>query len=229
MRTNGIQHIFFDLDHTLWDFDRNSALTFEKIFKMNAMEIELESFLKIYEPLNLAYWKLYRENKIDKPSLRFRRLKDTFNALKMPVKAGLINKLAIDYIDHLSTFNHLFDGTVEILDYLCPNYTLHIITNGFREVQQGKLNNAKIDHYFNTVTNSEMVGAKKPDPRIFKHALERARADVSQSIMIGDNYEADILGALGLGFDVICFNYHKTHIENGIKTVDNLIELKQFL
>ena len=229
MRSDKIDHIFFDLDHTLWDFDRNSALTFEMIFQMNGINLDLGAFLKIYEPLNLAYWKLYRENKIDKPSLRFKRLHDTFTALDMYVKPGMINKLSEDYIDHLTSFNHLFDGTREILDYLSLKYTLHIITNGFKEVQHAKLNKANIIQYFQTVTNSEMVGAKKPDPRIFNHALSIARTEAGKSLMIGDNYEADIIGALDLGFDVICFNYHKADIQNGIKTVDNLLELKRYL
>ena len=229
MQENNLEHVFFDLDHTLWDFDKNSALTFDKIFQMNGIRLDLHRFLSIYEPLNLQYWKLYREDKIDKPALRFHRLNDTFKKMEMPVKASMIYKLAEDYIDHLTTFNHLFEGTLDILDYLKPKYQLHIITNGFKEVQQGKLNKAKIGHYFNTVTNSEMVGAKKPSPKIFNHALNSAGAVAHQSIMIGDNYEADILGAMDLGFDVICFNYHNETIENGIKTVNNLIEIKKFL
>jgi len=106
---------------------------------------------------------------------------------------------------------------------------LHIITNGFKEVQQGKLNNANINQYFKTVTNSEMVGVKKPNPKIFSHALTLAKANVENSIMIGDNLEADILGALDFGIDAICFNYHKENLTNGIKFVDNLLDLKHYL
>ncbi len=229
MKINNISHIFFDLDHTLWDFDKNSGLTFQKIFQMNNMDIDLEEFLKVYEPLNLSYWKLYREDKIDKVSLRYKRLDDTFNILGYKVKSRIINKLSEDYIDHLCTFNHLFDGTIEILDYLAPKYQLHIITNGFKEVQQGKLNNANINQYFKTVTNSEMVGVKKPNPKIFNHALNLANANIENSIMIGDNLEADIMGALDIGLDAICFNYHKENETNGIKFVDNLLDLKHYL
>ena len=134
-----------------------------------------------------------------------------------------------DYIKHLCTFNHLFEGTLDILEYLSPKYNLHIITNGFKEVQQGKLNMSNIDHYFKTVTNSEMVGVKKPNPKIFNHALNVANAKVANSIMIGDNLEADVMGALNIGLDAICFNYHKEHITNGIKHIDTLSELKKFL
>ena len=223
------KHLFFDLDHTLWDFDKNSALTFEKIFKINNIEVELNSFLEVYMPINLAYWKLYREEKIDKTSLRFARLKDAFDALGVKVSTQLIYKLSDDYITHLSTFNHLFDGTITILDYLKPKYTLHIITNGFKEVQHGKLNKSGIAHYFETVTNSEMVGVKKPNSKIFKHALDLAKATADQSLMIGDNLEADILGALNFGIDAVCFNYHKENIPNEIESINQLLELKQYL
>ena len=226
---NNIEHVFFDLDHTLWDFDKNSALTFEKIFDLNNIDINLDEFLEVYVPLNLYYWKLYREEKIDKESLRYRRLNDVFQKLNMNVKTRMIYKLSDDYITYLSSFNHLFDGTIEILEYLKPKYALHIITNGFKEVQHGKLNKSNIDHYFHTVTNSEMVGVKKPNPKIFNHAMHMARAKPNNSIMIGDNLEADIQGALDLGMDAICFNYHKEPAVEPIKFVDNLMELKHFL
>lgn len=229
MKINNISHVFFDLDHTLWDFDKNSGLTFEKIFELNEIDINLNDFLKVYEPINLNYWKLYREEKIDKASLRYKRLSDTFNILEFEVKSRTINRLSEEYIEHLCTFNHLFDGTLELLEYLAPKYKLHIITNGFKEVQHGKLNNANIDHYFDTVTNSEMVGVKKPNPKIFSHALQIAKADIDESIMIGDNLEADVLGALDIGLDAICFNYHKENLSNGIKFVDNLLDLKHYL
>ncbi|MDC1259688.1 YjjG family noncanonical pyrimidine nucleotidase [Flavobacteriaceae bacterium] len=223
------KHIFFDLDHTLWDFDKNSALTFEKIFKLNNLDIDLDSFLKGYIPINLQYWKLYREEKIDKKSLKFARLNDAFKALDLEVSARIVHKLSDDYITYLSTFNHLFPDTIALLEYLQPKYTLHIITNGFKEVQHGKLNQSHIDHYFQTVTNSEMVGVKKPNPKIFKHALHMAKATAEESLMIGDNLEADIMGALNFGMDAICFNYHKETLASDIIGVDHLSELKMYL
>jgi putative hydrolase of the HAD superfamily len=229
MNNNTISHIFFDLDHTLWDFEKNSALTFEKIFKLNNIDIDLDRFLEVYVPINFRYWKLYREEKIDKGSLRYGRLNDAFNLVNIKVKSSMIHKLSEDYITYLSSFNHLFDGTIEILEYLYVKYKLHIITNGFKEIQQGKLNNANIDKYFVTVTNSEMVGAKKPNPKIFKHALNMAMAKEENSIMIGDNYEVDILGALNIGLDAIYFNYHDDSFEDGVKEVNNLLQLKQYL
>ena len=224
MKINNITHVFFDLDHTLWDFDKNSALTFEKIFKQNKVDISLSEFLEVYVPINLSYWKLYREDKIDKASLRYGRLNDAFTALDLKIKMSMIHKLSEDYITYLCSFNHLFDGTKEILEYLKPNYNLHIITNGFKEVQQGKLNQSNINHYFDTVTNSEMVGVKKPNPRIFQHALDKARAIPDHSIMIGDNYEA-----IDVGLDAICFNYHNEDLHEDIKEINSLLEIKNYL
>jgi len=229
MKNNKLTDIFFDLDHTLWDFDKNSALTFEKIFETNNLNIHLNSFLEIYLPINLSYWKLFREEKVDKQTLRYGRLSDTFNELNISVSDDIIYKLSDDYLRYLSSFNHLFDDTIEILDYLYPKYNLHIITNGFKNVQEGKLLNSKIDHYFDTVTNSEEVGVKKPNPQVFNHALQLANVEVGNSIMIGDNYEADILGALNVGFDVIHYNYHKEKVAENIIQISNLIDLKTYL
>ena len=174
--------------------------------------MSLETFLEVYVPINLNYWKLYREEKINKEALRFSRLDDAFRVLNISVTSELIHILSDEYISFLSTFNHLFDGTLEILEYLKPKYKLHIITNGFKEVQHGKLKKSGIAPYFETVTNSEMVGVKKPNRKIFDHALALAKADIDASLMIGDNLEADILGAKNMGMDALCFNYHKAKI-----------------
>ena len=229
MSNKAITDVFFDLDHTLWDFDKNSALAFEKIFKINVLDVDSQQFLRHYEPINLAYWKLYREEKIDKESLRFGRLNDAFLAINVKLDREVIYKLSEDYITHLTTFNHLFENTIEILDYLRLKYNLHIITNGFKEVQHRKLSQSNIDHYFKTVTNSEMVGVKKPNPQIFNYAIDLAKTNVNQSIMIGDNYEADILGAHNVGMDTIFFNMKNQNVDSDIKQIDNLIHLKRYL
>lgn len=229
MKINGITDIFFDLDHTLWDFDKNSALTFEKIFNLNNININTDDFLIQYVPINLKYWRLYREEKIEKEALRFERLNEAFLAINLKLEKDLIIKLSEDYISHLSSFNYLFENTFEILDYLSLNYNLHIITNGFEEVQQKKLVNSNINEYFKTVTNSEMVGVKKPNPKIFNFALDLADAKVSESLMIGDSFEADILGAKNIGMDVIFFDINNRTIDTDIKQIDNLIQLKKYL
>ncbi len=229
MKINNIKHIFFDLDHTLWDFDRNSALTFEKIFKINKVKVDTTRFLSIYEPLNLSYWRLYRNSEIDKEHLRYGRLKDTFDAMEFTVADDLIHLLSEDYIKHLTTFDHLFGDTIEILNYLHPNYQLHIITNGFEEAQFKKLQVSNIAHYFKTVTNAENAGVKKPNPIIFDYALKLANANPEESLMIGDSYEADVLGALEVGYDAIFFNYRKDESAPHIKQIHRLMELKLYL
>ncbi|MCF7561167.1 YjjG family noncanonical pyrimidine nucleotidase [Sabulilitoribacter multivorans] len=229
MKINGITDVFFDLDHTLWDFDKNSALTFEKIFELNNLNINLDDFLSQYVPINLKYWRLYREEKIKKSALRFARLNDAFTAIGYTIDANLIDKLSEDYIEHLTKFNHLFENTFEILDYLSARYNLHIITNGFDEVQHKKMTSSNINCYFKTITNSEMVGVKKPNPIIFNFALQQANTNVKQSIMIGDSYEADILGAKNIGMDAVFFDINNKSVDANVKRIDNLIQLKNYL
>src|SRR5690606_4608415 len=112
-----------------------------------------------------------------------------------------------EYIELLPQYNNLFEGTVEVSEYLKPKYSLHIITNGVQET--GKLKNADIFHYFDTITNAEMAGCKKPDSRIFEYALKAAKAEKKHSVMIGDCIEADVQGALNCGLDAIYFNENK--------------------
>jgi len=221
--------IFFDLDHTLWDFDKNSKYTFKKILNDNKIDIDLDIFIAAYIPINNDYWKLYRENNISKDKLRYGRLIDTFKALKRDVSTEIIDKLSDDYVKYLSSFNFLIDETIPILNYLDTKYKLHIITNGFQEVQNLKLINSGIDNFFKTVTNSEMAGVKKPNKKIFQLAINKANADFNSSIMIGDNLEADIQGAFNVGMDAILFNYHKITVPKGVNSINKLNQLKDYL
>jgi YjjG family noncanonical pyrimidine nucleotidase len=223
------KHIFFDLDHTLWDFDKNSGFAFENIFKKHNLNLDVRLFLEHYIPRNQYYWKLYQVNKVTHQDLRFYRLKDVFDILGFTISDEMINQLSDDYILHLPDSNHLFDGTIEVLDYLKEGYHLHIITNGFSIVQHKKLKNSKIDHFFKTVTNSEMAGVKKPHPNIFEFALDSANATKEESIMIGDSFEADIEGALNFGMDAVFFNEHNSPVNKQISQVQHLLELKNIL
>ena len=229
MMNKKFKNIFFDLDHTLWDFDKNSKHTFKKILTENQIKIDIDVFLKTYIPINTDYWKLYRENNISKDKLRYGRLSDTFKALDRDVSTKIIYKLSDDYIKYLSSFNFLIDETIPILKYLNSRYKLHIITNGFQEVQNLKLINSGIDHFFKTITNSEMAGVKKPNQKIFQLAINKAKTDFNSSIMIGDNLEADIYGALNVGMDAILFNYHKISVPKGVNSIDKLNQLKDYL
>lgn len=224
-----IRHVFFDLDHTLWDFDKNSGLTFQKIFELNKIDINLNDFLNVYEPINFNYWKLYREEKVTKSELRYGRLKDAFDAINFKIEDSIINHFSDAYIEYLTTFNHLFEGTLEILDYLQDDYQLHIITNGFDEAQERKMVNSNIRHYFKTVTNSEMVDVKKPNPKIFNFALDLANANANESIMIGDNIEADIEGAKNVGMQTILFDEKNQYSNYTNKRVTQLSAIKKYL
>jgi putative hydrolase of the HAD superfamily len=229
MFKESVTDVFFDLDHTLWDFEKNSALTFEKIFKHNEVDVLIADFLDVYIPINLEYWKLYRDEKVTKSELRYQRLKKTFDAIEFSVSDSLINTLSEEYIEHLSSYNHVFPHTFEILDYLKPKYRLHIITNGFQKIQDKKLKNANLYDYFEQIVNSEMAGVKKPSPKIFELALNLAKTKAKNSVMIGDNLEADILGAQALGFYTIHFNAHKESEHNYCKMINSLNEIKHIL
>ena len=229
MINRNITDIFFDLDHTLWDFDKNSMLAFNRVFSKHNINIELVSFIEIYEPINLKYWKLYREEKVDKPELRRGRLKDSFKYFDLTFKEDILDKLAESYIDELPLDNHLFDGTKKILNYLTEKYILHIITNGFDEVQHLKLKNSGINKHFSTITTSEEIGVKKPNPLIFNSALKKANIQASRSIMIGDSFEADILGAESVGMNTLFYNYRNDQIPENYTEIRSLHEIRNFL
>ncbi|MFX0555342.1 YjjG family noncanonical pyrimidine nucleotidase [Maribacter sp. CXY002] len=224
-----ITDVFFDLDHTLWDFEKNSALTFQKIFDLHNVQISLDSFLEVYIPANLAFWKLYREEKITKSALRYQRLKTVFDTLGYQLSYETINNLSDAYITYLSSYNHLFPEAKAILAYLKPKYKLHIITNGFQEIQEKKLKNSGIHHYFEHIVDSEMAGVKKPNPIIFEMALQKANTLPSKSLMVGDSLEADILGAKSLGFNTIHFNAHREPEHNHCLMITALGEIKSYL
>ncbi len=226
---NKCTDVFFDLDHTLWDFDQNSGLAFEQIFKKYKIDVALNDFLRVYEPINFNYWKAYREERVTKEQLRRGRLVDTFSNLKITYSLDIIDAMAVSYIQELPVNNHLLPGAVEILEYLHPKYRLHIITNGFQEVQNIKLKNSKIAHYFETVTSSEEVGVKKPNPLVFHTALKKANTTAANAIMIGDTFEADILGAEAVAMQTIFYNYRKEEIPVLYPVVNHLLEIKTLL
>ncbi len=224
-----VRHVFFDLDHTLWDFETNSDKTFAYIFERNRVALDLERFTETYRPINRKYWKLFREDKVSKSDLRYSRLREAFDALEFEAGDDLIHTLSEEYIAYLSLNNQLFDHALEVLEYLRKKYSLHIITNGFEEVQHRKLASSRLEPYFEHVVTSENVGVKKPDPRIFQYAMEKAEARPRESIMIGDNYEADIQGALNVGMRAIMCEFNGELPREDVITVKTLLELKEHL
>jgi len=221
--------VFFDLDHTLWDFEKNSALAFSTLFEKHGFDFDHGLFIERYVPINNRYWKLYRDGEITQEELRYGRLREGFDEVGFDVDDVLISILAEDYIKLLPEYNHLYEGAIEILEYLKPKYSLHIITNGFHQVQAGKLKNSNIEHYFETVTNSELAGCKKPHAGIFEYALKIANVEKQDCIMIGDCIEADVQGAISFGLDAIYFNEFRKEADPSVKQVHHLLELKNLL
>ncbi|MGB5430368.1 HAD family hydrolase, partial [Eudoraea sp.] len=149
--------------------------------------------------------------------------------IEYDIKDEVIDILSTEYITNLAAFNNLLPNTVEILNYLKPKYKLHIITNGFEEVQTRKLVNANIFEYFDQVINSEMAGVKKPNPEIFELALKKANTAADKSLMVGDNIEADILGAKAVGLHALHFNAHNDPKHEHCVMIHDLREIKNYL
>ncbi|WP_445384269.1 YjjG family noncanonical pyrimidine nucleotidase [Robiginitalea sp. IMCC44478] len=229
MLDHPITDIFFDLDHTLWDFEKNSALTYEQIFREQEVTVTLPDFLEIYIPLNLQYWKMYREGRINKERLRYERLKTVFDRLNYTISDTQILLLADEYIRHLSSKTHLMPHSIEVLEYLKGKYRLHIITNGFREVQHRKLENSRLTPYFIEVIDSERAGVRKPDPKIFEMALEVAEVPAQKALMIGDSLEADIIGSRKAGLQALHFNVHNEPLHEYCPIIHHLQEIKSYL
>ena len=227
------KHIFFDLDRTLWDFDAAAEVAFERIYEqynLNSLGIpSAHEFHEVYHPLNERLWELYREDKITKADLnRTRFLKPLEHYGIHDVE--LADHLSEDYVYWSPRIVRLVPGTMELLEYLKPKYHLHLITNGFEEVQDTKLTLSGMKPYFETMTVSEEVGVKKPNPEIFQYALNKAHATAEESLMIGDEMAVDIDGARAAGIDTVLFNPKGEKIE-GERTfeVRNLLEIKQIL
>ena len=227
---NNIKHIFFDLDHTLWHFEKNSSLTFKFLLNKYNINVGLQSFLKIYMPINFSLWNLYRDDKITKEYLRHNRLKSTFEKLNINIKPSVIDNISDDYVKHLPDNNFLLNDTITVLDYLFKKYILHIITNGFTEVQNTKIINSNLKKYFTCIIDSETVGVKKPHSKIFQYAYDISKAtNKNQCLMIGDNYEADVMGAINNGFKAIHLNSNNENLHKDSIIINDLISLKEIL
>ena len=207
--SNKYKHIFFDLDHTIWDFDKNAEETLYELYDVYQLsEIGLPSaaiFIETYTRNNHQLWAEYHIGKITKDELRETRFKRTF--LELGVAPHLL-PLAFedDYVKLCPTKTNLFPHAHETLRYLQGKYMLHLISNGFKESSEMKIGNTNIARYFGQVIISENVGVNKPDRAIFEYALKVAGANKDESLMIGDSLEADVYGALNFGMDAIYFN-----------------------
>ena len=203
------KHLFFDLDHTIWDFDKNAEETLHELYHAyNLLELGLHSpdlFIEAYTKNNHQLWADYHLGKISKEVLRTTRFSKTF--AQLGVSPDLIpEKFEDDYVAICPTKTNLFPHAHDTLQYLQAKYTLHIISNGFKESTELKIGNTGLAKYFSTIFISEIIGFNKPDRAIFEHALSTTEATVLESLMIGDSVEADIRGAQNFGMKAIYFN-----------------------
>jgi putative hydrolase of the HAD superfamily len=213
------EHIFFDLDHTLWDFEKNSFLTIEELYENFKLHqhttLDVSSFYEVYTKHNNHYWDLFRRNQINRQTLRYIRFHKTIEELGIDNDAWP-HQMSEFYLSRLPLKEHLIKDAREVLEYLSAKYKLNIITNGFDEVQHKKLEVSGIKPFFSHIITSEVAGYQKPHTLIFKYALEISGAGLLNSIVIGDSIEADIIGAQNAGLDHIFFNPLQTETHHPV-------------
>jgi len=227
------KHIFFDLDKTLWDFERNSKELLSELYNEHSINTytnaTFENFHSVYIKNNNRLWEDYRNGKISKEFLSIERFNSTLMDFKVDQKK-LAREISEEYVLRSPLKTHLFPNTFEILAYLKSKYSLHIITNGFAEIQHRKLSLSGIDNYFTKLFISEEVGYKKPDTKIFHHCVSNINSVECDCLMIGDDLEVDILGARAAGIDQVFVNFEAIkHNEEITFEVFSLIELKKIL
>jgi putative hydrolase of the HAD superfamily len=207
-RMKEYKHIFFDLDRTLWDFDANSKeAILELLEEFNLLEAigSAEKFVDVYHYFNELYWKSYRQGKIMKSVLRIERFVQTLLEFGIHDRE-LAKDLNNMYLQVCPTKTNLLPGAHDLLNYLVSKYYLHIITNGFTATQLAKLQHSGIRPYFRKIFTSETAGSNKPRRHIFEVAVKSSNARKTESLMVGDDYEIDILGAMWFGIDQAYFN-----------------------
>ncbi|NML58571.1 YjjG family noncanonical pyrimidine nucleotidase [Chryseobacterium cheonjiense] len=229
-----IQHIFFDLDNTLWDHRRNAYLTIKQLFEKEEITlkygIDFEEFHSVYHEINEKLWEDIRDGIIDKEYLRKHRFYDTFRSFNVDDEQ-LSLYFEEHFLDKILNYNELVEGAAYILDYLkAKKYTLHIISNGFKEVTERKCILSGIAPYFQTITSADTVGVRKPRPEIFEYSLKLAGASKEESILIGDDWIADVVGAKNFGMDVIFFDVlNENKQEEDLKIIKHLLQIKEYL
>ena len=224
----GKKHIFFDFDDTLWDFQKNSAIVLKQLYDEFDLGIKLgvdmEGFLKTYKEVNLDFWSQYYKRQINKEYLRNNRFNDTFKRFGYDnYEENLV--FTDHYLNRAPKGNFLKEGCIETLEYLSENYQLHIITNGFKEVQHIKIDACGLRNYFKNIIISEEHQLIKPEKEIFLLGEKLALANKDECVMIGDSFESDIAGAVNAGWDAIYFSESKESKYEGT-VINNLTQLK---
>lgn len=205
------KHVFFDLDHTLWDFTRNSTEVLITLYKEHELEnleiFSAEDFCKQFHLTNRQLWTTFNQRGLSKESLRSIRFNMILKEFGVEAKE-LAKKLAEHYLDRCPTMHHVFPYTLEVLHYLKheKQYQLHILSNGFEDVQYLKLNSAQLTNYFQEVITAEKAGFMKPQKEIFAYAMSITACQPEECIMVGDDLAADIVGARNAEIDQVFFN-----------------------
>jgi len=227
------KHLFFDWDHTLWDFEKNSEMSLRNLFQDLGLQAlgmpSFEQFFDKYITINDLKWDMYRQGQIDKQTLRETRFRETFSYFGVQADE-LAWTLETRYIAETPYQNNLIEGTREVLHELKERgYLLHVITNGFHESQNIKFSESGLQPLFDLLLCSDQVGANKPDPKIFRRALKLTGAKRKESLMIGDNLIADCVGARNEGIDQVFFNpkgvRHREALTFEIATIPELLEI----
>ena len=229
-----IQHIFFDLDNTLWDHRKNARLTLEELFRREKINEEynigFEEFHKEYFTINENLWAQIRDGKIDKEYLRKHRFYDSFLFFGID-DFELSQRFEVNFLDEILHYNELVEGSFEILEYLSEKkYRLHVLSNGFSEVTYRKCELSGIKNYFETITSADEINIRKPNPEIFEYALSKSDATRENSIIIGDDWIADIEGALSFGIPAVFFDVFNDNFKaENVTVITQLSEIKNYL
>ena len=211
-----IKHLFIDLDDTLWDTYSNNRSSLEEMYHRHRWceyFDSFEAFFDIYWPHNEALWHEYRHGQIDKPTLKLERFRRPF-ARRVALSEEQVSEWNAEFLSITGTKTQLCPHALETVQYLHRYYKLYILSNGFREVQYAKLMNSGLAPYIDRMILSEDAGINKPNKEIFDFALIKAKARKAESVMIGDSWDADIIGAANAGLTSIWYNPNRRERPN---------------
>lgn len=221
------KHLFFDLDHTLWDFEKNSTECLEEIFRSYQGEIPeyitFDEFNTTFSRINKQFWFLLDTRQISHEHLRITRFKAVFESLGWKITDEKSLEINSIFLKKLPQKGHLIKDADAVLRYLSANYQLHIISNGYLDIQTNKLKSGGILHYFKKIITFDVAGARKPEKEIFEYALKEIGAETNEVIMIGDNLIADIEGANLAGIKAI--HLDETAESNHPSSISSLSQL----
>jgi len=222
------EHVFFDLDHTLWDFERNSETCLKEIYAGRITgRVSYENFVSTFRVINKGLWRQLEAGTITHDELRRTRFRNTLLTLEVPCPEE--ESLAMNdlFMELLPEQKHLMEGAIEVLEYLRPKYLLHIISNGYLDIQTRKMTGSGILFYFSHIITSDVSGARKPDRKIFDYALKSAGATAERSVYIGDDEIADKTGSENAGLPYIHFDPSAS--ASTPEVIRELTELKNLL